>query len=97
MRIDLNLASNLFGPLSDEIRTRLGAAIEQPGEQTWDDVHSIILNRRKMTTLWQAVIAVDPTFPRTGPATAADGRCLSGWARTPDRELLVQAINYATH
>lgn len=106
--IDLNLASNLLGKLSGEIRVRLVAAIKQPGEATWDDAHTIILNPDVGLglTLWQAVIAVDPSFAGvSGPVTrwvkddsdlGGHSEPVSGWSRTPDAETIIQAINYAT-
>jgi hypothetical protein len=107
MNIDLDMAGNYWGKLGNDVRARLTAAIENPGEATWDDAYSIILNRDVGLglTLWQAVIAVDPFFPRTGPRSrwVEDGSELgghsepvSGWERTPSAETIVQAINYAT-
>jgi hypothetical protein len=99
MQIDLNAASNMFGALGEDVRARLMAAVEQPGEATWDDAHSIVLNPDVGfgLTLWQAVIAVDPEFARVGgPVSDGHGNRVSGWARTPTAEVLAQAINYAT-
>jgi hypothetical protein len=105
-RIDLNLADNMWGKLSGEVRARLVAAINDPGEETWDDAHGIILRFGEgLLTLWQAVMAVDPTFPRTGPVTrwveddselGGHSEPVSGWERTPGAETIIQAINYAT-
>jgi hypothetical protein len=99
MRFDLNAASNMFGALSGEVRARLVAAVDQPGEETWDDAHSIILNPDVGLglTLWQAVIAVEPAFASVrGPVSDGKGNRISGWARTPSAEVISQAINYAT-
>jgi hypothetical protein len=104
---DLNRASNLFGPLSGELRARLTAAIENPCEETWDDAYTVILSREDWITLWQAVLAVDPDF-RTAQAPVTrwveDGSPLgghsepvSGWSRTPSAEVIRQAIAYVTH
>lgn len=107
MNIDLNMASNMWGKLGDDVRERLTAAIENPGEETWDDAQSIILNRDTWLTLWQAVLAVDPDFSTAkGPVTrwvtdnselGGHSEPVSGWSRTPTAEVIVQAINYATH
>lgn len=113
MNIDLNAASNLFGPLSGEVRVRLMAAINEPGEATWDDAYSIILRANAPgeglglgVTLWQAVLKVDPSFATAeAPVSSwiADDSELgghsepvSGWSRTPDPDVIVQAIQYAT-
>ena len=104
---DLNLASNLFGALSGEIRALLVAAIDNPCEQTWDDAYTVILDRESFTTLWQAVLAVDPEFATArGPVTrwvedssplGGHSEPVSGWSRTPGAEVIRQAIEYATH
>lgn len=103
--IDLNLASNPLGPLSGEVRVRIVAVIERPCDETWDDAHCVILNRESWMTLWQAVMAIDPTFPTAGPVTSwveDDGPLgghsepVSGWERIPDAETIIQAVNYAT-
>ena len=113
MRIDLNAADNMFGALSGEVRVRLMAAVNSPGEETWDDAHSIILRFNQPgegfglgLTLWQAVIAVDPSFAHVrGPVTrwvedsselGGHSEPVSGWERTPTAETIIQAINYAT-
>jgi len=97
-KIDLDMASNLFGKLGTDVRERLTAAIENPCNETWDDAHSIILNRESWTTLWQAVIAVDPSFPKTGPChNTREGLPRDAWPCVPDAETIVQAVNYATH
>jgi hypothetical protein len=58
-----------------------------PIERTWDDAHEIVLNARTSTTLWQAVCAVDPSFP----TTKGD----SHWQRTPAKSTLLAAVHYA--
>ena len=61
----LDWFSNMFGALKPDIRKRLMRVINNPTEKTWDNAYSIILNGEgKMTTLWQAVIKVDPWFPK---------------------------------
>lgn len=94
---ELDLARNVFGRLRPRERTRLRAVVYQPTEKTWDDAHSIIIGADGWTTLWQAVIAVDPTFPKIGPATDVRGRRVARWARIPSQGLLLAALRYATH
>ena len=108
MRIDLNAASNMLGPLDGEVRQRLMAAISDPCEATWDDAYSVILtwDTHCSLTLWQAVIAVDPSFATAqAPVTRWVGddselgghsEPVSGWSRTPSPETIMQAISYAT-
>lgn len=88
---DLNLATNLFGPLCPALRERLEALIRHPTPQTWEDAYTIVLHGESFTTLWQAVCAIDHTFPRYADNTP------ERWPRVPTARLVVQAINYATH
>jgi hypothetical protein len=49
--------------------------------------------RRGCTTVWQAVIAVEPTFPRSGKS----GRTArERWAKYPDAMTVARAIKHAT-
>lgn len=94
---ELDMARNMLGRLRPKERTRLRAVVYHPTEETWEDAHSIIVGADGHTTLWQAVIAVDPTFPREGPAIDARGRLVGRWKRIPSQDLLLEALKYATH
>lgn len=62
----LDECSNMFGPLDPQVRGRLQRFLAEPSVKTWDDVYTIVINPNSMRhgTVWQAVLAVDPTFPR---------------------------------
>jgi len=93
MQIDLDLAAGMLGkPLTEDARGRVLAVVASPTQETWADAHGIILAPHPGfgLTLWQAVLAVDPSFPDRGPAMGEP------WLRIPSTELLSQAINYAT-
>jgi hypothetical protein len=61
-QLDLDLGRNALGePLSPGVWHRLSQAVGLPGQDTWDNAYSIVLNRGG-TTLWQAVLVVDPGF-----------------------------------
>lgn len=94
---ELDMARNVFGKLRPDIKTRLRAVLYQPTEETWDNAHTIIVGADGWTTLWQAVLAVDPTFPRVGPSHDARGRVVERWRKIPSQETLIQALRYATH
>ncbi len=85
----------MFGPLSDEIKARLDAYFKNPDENHWDDVYSIIIGADGFTTFWQAVCAVDPTFPVTGKRYDENGNLLSSWPRIPDYYTARRALKYA--
>ena len=92
IHLELDMASNMFGSLSQEVRDRLQAVVDNPTTETWDDAHCILLTMDM--TLWQAVIAVDPTFPKRGRVN--DDNSIS-FDRIPDSALLWRAMFYATH
>ena len=85
--LDLRRATNLLGPLGPDTRRRVEAVMANPIERTWDDAHEIVLNARTGTTLWQAVCAVDPSFP----TTKGDNH----WQRIPSKSTLLAAVHYA--
>lgn len=86
----LNFATNLFGKkLSPDIKQRLEAVIENPNQETWEDAHSIIVNGAGRTsTLWQAVLLVDPQYIRSKPLDAP-------WPSIPTSETIVKGIRAA--
>jgi len=97
---EIDMARNWFGfPLTEDCRTRLMTVLETPNRDTWDDAFSIILNGEVGLglTVWQAVIALDPSYSDIGRVTDFEGNIISDWKRIPDRELLRQAVAYATH
>ena len=94
---ELDRVRTIHGPLKAPERTRLRAVLYQPTEKTWDDAYTIVVGADRWTTLWQAVIAVDPTFPQRGPTTTTRGKTLKRWAKIPSQETLLKALRYATH
>lgn len=84
--------ANIFGPLDAVQRRRLHEVLHDP-VRYWDRDHGLLL--RPTLTLWQAILRVDPTFPRTGPVTDRHGRVVEDWPRYPDSVLIGRAIRYA--
>ncbi len=95
MQLDLSLASNLHGKLNAPIQDRLHRYFNNPTEEAWEDVHGIILNQESMMTVWQAMLELDPSFPRRGPSEELDGAQVRGWERIPTADEFSQAINFA--
>ena len=96
LKRDLYMGKNGLGePLTPDCRARLIRVAENPTEPNWDSAHGIILYGR--LTLWQAIMAMDSTFPNTGPTSDSMGKRLSAWKRVPSRDLILAAIRYATH
>jgi hypothetical protein len=91
MEISLFLCENMFGAVKPEIIDRLQAVIDNPTQETWNDAHSIIVSKnRGFTTLWQAVLLIDPTFPRR--ASYDMETHTSKWDRLPTSETIIKAI-----
>ena len=88
--------SNLWGSLDADCRKRLENVVNNPTDNTWDNAYSLILSGQSFMTLWQAVIAVDQSFPRLGPSEDDAGKRLEGWQRIPDQLTLYRAIKHAT-
>jgi len=86
--IALEFGSNLFGKLKPDIKNRLQNVINFPSQKSWENTHTIILNKKRFTTLWQAVCKVDPTFQITR-------RSGKDWDRIPSKKILIKAINTA--
>ena len=86
--------TNLFGPLDATLRRRLRQVLHDP-KRYWDRDHGLILNGTTFVTLWQAILAVDPTFQREGKTTDQAGRVVRDWARYPDSVLIGRAIRFA--
>ena len=84
----LDETTNMRGQLTGEARERLIAVLADPNQETWEEAHSLILNGERHVTLWQAVVWVDPSFPKSRP-------CGSEWERVPDYDTVARAIRYA--
>lgn len=101
----LDNATNDFGKLGPEIRARLLAFIAAPSVELWDDIASIIVggfsrcgHKPSCRTVWQAVIAVDPSFPRACNPEPSGRRLPAAkrWPRFPDAVTVARAIKHAT-
>jgi hypothetical protein len=84
----------MFGTFSDAARRRIFRYLAHPTRRGWNDIHGIIINwpSPETHTIWLAVIAIDPTFPRSAPA---EGPLIKRWPRIPDAVLLARAIKTA--
>ena len=97
IEMELELATNLLGPLPETVRERVRRFFSEPGEDTWEDIHSIIVASSPMTTVWQSVLHVDPAFSREGPVYKVGVGRVSGWPAVPSPETVRKALVYATH
>lgn len=88
----------MFGKIDNKIKKRILQYFKTPDYETWEDIHCIILiGIGTMLTVWQAVIAINPSFPKTGRCVTLEGKIVEDWDRIPTKKELAEAIFYATH
>ena len=93
----LENCENIFGKISPQIEKRIKRYIKNPTFDNWDDIQCIIINSSKqITTIWQAIINIDSTFPRHGRREDELGNIINEWERIPDPLQVLQAIKEAT-
>jgi hypothetical protein len=97
IELELDLAKNMFGALEPEYRDRLRRLYDNPCIETWDDAYSIIVGSDRWMTLWQAVCKIDPSFSTIGQVTDRQGNVLKEWGKIPSRQLIREALIFATH
>ncbi len=95
--IELNLAKNIFGKLDIVLRRRIIHYVMNPTFNGWDDISSIVINSDRFFTIWQAVLEVDPTFPKYGRTKDVKGKVVREWEKIPSPETIKKALFYATH
>ena len=97
---ELDLARDLLNkPLTPGIRARLQAVVDDPSPQNWENAYSIIVNPTVRTaTLWHMVCEIDPEMAKAcANRPDAEGKRRNLWRKVPDRNTLIQALQFATH
>lgn len=93
----LENCENMFGKISPQYQRTIKNYITEPTFDNWDEIQCIIINPKgQMKTIWNAVIDIDPTFPRRGRAKDMDGNIIREWERIPEPFTVLQAIREAT-
>lgn len=80
----------IFNNFPAGARARVLSYLRNPTPAAWDEIAGMIVQRPN-TSLWKAVIAVDPTFPRSA-GTA--GPPADRWRRIPDAALIERALQH---
>ena len=91
----LDRATNYFGPLRPGVKKAIIQFLDKPSAKAWDRIASIVIRYgRNPSTVWQAVIATDPTFPRATNSVPPGERPdpARQWPRVPDAVLVARAI-----
>jgi len=86
----LENAENIFGKIKPAIKDRIVNYISNPTVDNWDDIHCILITPSK--TIWQAVIAIDNSFPHYGRSEDRSGKIIKEWERIPEVNLVKSAI-----
>src|SRR5258706_10423001 len=89
--LSIEFTSNMFGFLPELLKSALYEYLEFAAQDNWNEIYScVISNIGKTQTLWQAVLAVDPSF-----ASSVSGDELDNvrWSRIPSPVLVAKAIN----
>lgn len=81
---------NMLGPLSQGHKDAILDYIEDPTEEKWDRIHSLVLTpgSLRLATMWQWVRHVDPSFPSSRPSG-------DRWPKIPDPFTVARAIRAA--
>lgn len=93
----LDGCKNMFGEMSPKMKKEIRKYIADPNFEQWDEIaHYTINPAGKMFTVWNAVLEVDPSFPRTGRVADCDDNMIKEWERIPEPFLVLQAIRFVT-
>lgn len=85
--------NNMFGPIDPNAKHRIRRFLIHPTSETWDRCYSLIIGGDGFTTFWQAVSAVNPSFPRS---TRMDPDTFKAvWEEIPDAFTAHRALKYA--
>jgi hypothetical protein len=90
----LDKATGVFGTLDAGSKARIINYLHEPTEDGWWGIYCTIINGKaplnRPRTVWEAVVAVDPSFQRSAPP-ARD----IAWRRIPDAVTLARALRHA--
>lgn len=82
-------------PLCEEAKKDVKKYLKKATANNWDKIQGIIINE-KGETIWQALIKVDPSFPRVGRKLAYPScKVLKEWERIPTPFQVLRAIQAA--
>jgi hypothetical protein len=91
-------ASNYRGPLRDKTKDQITAYARNPNptKQDWEDIAHVVIRAGSLraATVWQAVVALDPTFQKSIPSGAGNDAELR-WQKVPSGFTVALAIKTA--
>ena len=92
----IDKCSNMFGSISNEYRNKIEQYINKENHTSdeWADLAGVIIDwNSDVSTVWQAVIALDPSFPRSGRVTTEKGKVIKDWEKIPSGFTVARAIH----
>lgn len=85
--IILDNCNNLYGSLDKDLSSKIKNYISQPYNTSdeWNDIAHIIIDAcdHTFTTIWQALIMLEPSFPQSGRSYDENGKIVKDWLRIP--------------
>lgn len=88
----IEFTTNYVGFLPSFMKSALYNYMAFPNVDNWNDIYCTVISTGEIATVWQAVIAVDPTFPQIIECDSDDN---TRWSRIPEPELVSRAIAHA--
>jgi hypothetical protein len=88
----VEFAHNMFGFLKPYMKEAIYAFLECPNNDSWNEIYGMVINKGKISTVWQAVLAVDSTFPDKLTKVAFEDEDVVMWPQIPSRELVLDAL-----
>lgn len=76
--------------LSNNTILKIQSYLDNPSEDRWSDICNIAINSKY--TLWQAVLNMDNSFPKTGRSYNVKGELVKEWETIPSPYLLLKSI-----
>ena len=87
---------NVFGKLPPSVVKKIKQYLDNPTTDGWSDISSIVIGGKDFTTIRDAVMVFDDTFPKKGRVTDSDNNIIEDWERIPSVFELLRAIQLFT-
>jgi hypothetical protein len=72
---------SMYGTFPTKAAKRIQAFMDDPSVERWNDISSIIIDGSN--SLWQCLMNIDPSFPRSGRKTDFKGHVVAEWEKVP--------------
>lgn len=79
---------NLYGKIPEETQQLIIDYLTNPSEPLWEEIYCKIIGSDSWTTLWQAVLEINPNYIKSKPIH-------SKWTQIPTAEDVYHAVLWA--